>query len=87
MEKLDIVMVTYQDRDFRVAEIPDVITNEDRKLLIGSHSLHLALYKEETGYTSNKARIIDEQIYAYLDDSFFSFDYSDFINKVKEYLD
>ena len=37
-------------------------------VLIGSHSLQDAIWKEDEGYVDEKARYIDEQIYAYADD-------------------
>ena len=87
MQKLNTIIVIYQGHNYQVIEIPDVITNEDRTIFIGPHSLHLALYNEEIGYTNETARKIDEQIYAYLDDNLFSLNYNDFIRNVKEYLD
>ncbi len=55
--------------------------------MIGSHSLNIALYDDKNGYQDSTAEAIDEQIYAYLDDQYFSLDDNDFLSKVKELLD
>ncbi|MBR0490315.1 MAG: hypothetical protein IJJ68_08975 [Prevotella sp.] len=88
MMELEIYNVKYNGREYPVAEIPDVFTHEaDCYLLIGSHSLNLALFHDEKGYPDEKARIIDEKIYAFIDDCFFNLNKKDFIAKVKKLLD
>ena len=77
----------YNGKSYLVADIPDVITGSESRLLIGSHSLNIALYDDEKGYQDSMAEVIDEQIYAYLDDQYFLLEYSDFLSKVKELLD
>ncbi|MBR3081021.1 MAG: hypothetical protein IKH01_14630 [Prevotella sp.] len=79
--------LTYKDKDYLVADIPDVFTNEERRVLIGAHSLNKILYDDEKGYHDKTAEEIDEQIYAYLDDNLFSLGEIDFLSKVKELLD
>lgn len=79
--------IAYDGKEYLVADIPDVITGSASRLLIGSHSLNIALYDDEKGYKDNIAERIDEQIYAYLDDKLFSLDSNDFLSKVKELLD
>lgn len=79
--------IVYEGKDYLVADIPDVITGGESRLLIGSHSLNIALYDDEKGYQDSTAEEIDEQIYAYLDDQYFSLDDNDFLSKVKELLD
>ena len=70
-----------------MADIPDVITGSESRLLIGSHSLNVALYDDEKGYQDITAETIDEQIYAYLDDQYFSLGDNAFLSKVKDLLD
>ncbi|MBO7067390.1 MAG: hypothetical protein J6W52_01745 [Bacteroidaceae bacterium] len=77
----------YNGKVYLVADIPDVITGSESRLLIGSHSLNIALYDDEKGYLDSTAEAIDEQIYAYLDDQYFSLGDNDFLSKVKELLD
>lgn len=79
--------IVYEGKDYLVADIPDVIAGGESRLLIGSHSLNIALYDDEKGYQDSTAEEIDEQIYAYLDDQYFSLDDNDFLSKVKELLD
>lgn len=79
--------IIYDGKEYLVADIPDVISNSDYRLLIGSHTLNIALYDDKKGYQNRIANEIDEQIYAYLDDQFFSLDENDFLYKVKELLD
>jgi len=79
--------IVYGGKEYQVADIPDVITGSESRLLIGSHSLNIALYDDEKGYQDSTAEGIDEQIYAYMDDQFFSLDENDFLSKVKELLD
>lgn len=88
MMKLDIYHIKYNGKEYPVAEIPDVFTHEDNNyLLIGAHSLNIALFNDEYGYPDEKARTIDERIYAFIDDGFFALDKKDFITKCKELLD
>lgn len=78
----------YDGKDYVVAIIPDVFTNRENGLLkIGPQSLNLTLYDDELGYDSDRARSIDEQIYAYVDDSLFKHSYDVFIAEIKELLD
>ena len=87
MAKLDIITYKYNGKNFQVTKIPDVFTHTGRALLIGSHSLSSAIYNDETGYPDEKARCIDEQIYAYVDDEWFGYDYECFISNVLKCLD
>lgn len=85
MVKVDTIV--YDGKEYLVADIPDVINGSECRLLIGSHSLNVALYDDETGYRDRIARGVDEQIYAYLDDQYFSLNSCEFLSKVKELLD
>ena len=87
MMKLDTISYSFLNKEYRVAIIPDAIVQRNDRLLIGPHSLNLALYDDEGGYTSDEAKAIDEEIYAFVDDEFFSLGYEEFIKKVKKYLD
>lgn len=84
---LKINSIAYDGKEYLVAEIPDVITGSESRLLIGSHSLNTALYNDEKGYQDHTAEAIDELIYAYLDDQYFSLGNNRFLSKVKELLD
>lgn len=79
--------IAYDGKEYLVADIPDVITGSESRLLIGSHSLNVALYDDEKGYQDITAETIDEQIYAYLDDQYFSLGDNAFLSKVKDLLD
>ena len=79
--------IVYDGKEYLVADIPDVITGSESRLLIGSHSLNIALYDDEKGYNDSTAKAIDEQIYAYLDDKYFSLEENEFLSRVKELLD
>lgn len=79
--------IEYDGKEYLVADIPDVITDSESRLLIGSHALNVALYDDEKGYQDSTAEEIDEQIYAYMDDLYFSLDDNVFLSKVKELLD
>ena len=58
MTSLDIIIISYKEKAFHAAFIPDILTSEDQKLLIGSHSLNLALYDDDKGYIDEEAKII-----------------------------
>lgn len=79
--------ISYDGKEYLVADIPDVINGCEVSLLIGSHSLNIALYNDENGYQDGTAERIDEQIYAYLDDKYFLLEDHEFLSKVKELLD
>ena len=79
--------IAYDGKEYLVANIPDVINFSGKNLLIGSNSLNIALYDENKGYQDDTAKRVDEQIYAYLDDKYFSLDDNEFLSKVKEFLD
>lgn len=84
---IKVYTIAYDGKDYLIADIPDVITDCESRLLIGSHSLNIALYDDKNGYQDSTAEAIDEQIYAYLDDQYFTLEYCDFLSKVKELLD
>jgi hypothetical protein len=82
-----VYTVSYDGKDYLVADIPDVITDTKSRILIGSHALNASLYDDEKGYQDSTAEEIDEQIYAYMDDQYFLLDDNVFLSKVKELLD
>ena len=84
---IKVKTIVYNGKEYLVADIPDVITGCESRLLIGSHFLNIALYDDEKGYQDSTAKAIDEQIYAYLDDKYFSLEDNEFLSKVKELLD
>lgn len=79
--------ISYDGKEYFVADIPDVISGSDSRLLIGSHALNIVLYDEEKGYHDSIAEALDEQIYAYMDDKYFSLEDNSFLSIVKELLD
>ena len=87
MATLDIVLFTFHGKDYLAATIPDVFTESNEVLLIGSHSLGDALYNDNKGYIDEEARDIDERIYSYIDDKYFSLSHKDFLEKAMLYLD
>ena len=87
MAKLETAIVKYKGKEYVCAWIPDVLSKMYSTICIGCHSLNEALYDDEVGYPDDEARIIDERIYAFIDDEFFNLSYESFIEKVKRYLD
>lgn len=87
MARLDIITCKYNGKDFQVTKIPNVFAHTGGTLLIGSHSLGSAIYNDEIGYPDEKARRIDEQIYAYVDDEWLGYDLDSFISNVLDCLD
>ena len=87
MTSLDTILIMFKGKEYSAAFIPDVFTGSNQKLLIGSHSLNVALYDDDKGYVDEEAREIDEQIYAFIDDNFFSLSVEKFIEYVKNLLD
>lgn len=88
MERLEMQTYNYQDKDYVVVLIPDIFTNRRNGLLkIGPQSLNSTLYDDELGYDSDRARSIDEQIYAYVDDTLFGRSFDVFLAEIKELLD
>ncbi len=87
MNKIEKISFGYEGKEYSVANIPDVITGTNRNILIGPHSLNIVLYDDDKGYADDNAMRIDEQIYAYLEDEYFSLSYVDFLERVKELLD
>lgn len=87
MATLDTISISYKGKAYPATFIPDVFTSDNQKLLIGSHSLNVALYDEDKGYIDDEAREIDEQIYAFVDEAYFSLSLEKFIESVKVLLD
>ena len=87
MAKLKTIVIKYKGTDYSVAAIPDIFTNSGQEILIGPHSLNDAVYNDDKGYEDNIAHNIDERIYAYIDDDYFSLNLEIFLEKVKLYLD
>ncbi len=87
MGKLKTFTITYQNKNYLASVIPDIFTGSKNCLTIGCHSLSLALYNEKMGFFDNKAKIIDEQIYAYLDDNDFNLNEDSFLKTARKHLD
>ena len=87
MNKIETISFIFEGKNYSVAIIPDVFAGTNHNILIGPHSLNIALYDEEKGYESDDARQIDEQIYAYIEDEYFSLSYEEFLEQVKKWLD
>lgn len=87
MASLDTITISYRGKEYSVAYIPNVFTSDNQKLLIGSHSLNVALYDDNNGYVDDDACKIDEQIYAFVDDKYFSLNFEKFMENVKVLLD
>lgn len=87
MASLDTISISYRGKEYSAAFIPNVFTCDNQMILIGSHSLNVALYDDDKGYVDEEARELDEHIYAFIDDEFFSLSLEKFIVKVKKYLD
>ena len=87
MASLDTISISYRGKEYSAAFIPNVFTSDNQMILIGSHSLNVALYDDDKGYVDEEAREIDEQIYAFIDDDFFSLSLEKFIENAKSLLD
>lgn len=87
MPSLETISISYNGKDYTAAVIPDVFTSGNQSLLIGSHSLGVALYDDDRGYVGDTAREIDEQIYAFVDDELFALRSEEFIVRIKALLD
>jgi hypothetical protein len=87
MANLGTISILYKGKEYSAAFIPNVFTSENQIILIGSHSLNVALYDVDKGYVEEEAREIDEQIYAFIDDNFFSLSLEEFIENAKALLD
>ena len=87
MASLDTISISYRGKEYSAAFIPNVFTSDNQMILIGSHSLNIALYDDDRGYVDEEAREIDEQVYAFIDDDFFSLSLEKFIEKAKALLD
>ncbi len=87
MASLNTISILYRGKEYSAAFIPNDYTCDNQMILIGSHSLNAALYDDDKGYVDEMARDIDEQIYAFIDDDFFSYSLEKFTEKVKDMLD
>ena len=87
MANLDAISISYRGKDYTAVVIPDVFTSVYQSVLIGSHSLGVALYDDDRGYVDDTAREIDEKIYAFVDDELFALRLEEFIVRIKELLD
>ena len=87
MAQLDVFKIEYQGIGYDASSIPDVFTDSGNEIIIGSHSLNLALYDDEKGWPDDEAVYIDEQIYAFIRDEYFHLRKEYFLEKVQKYLD
>lgn len=87
MANLDTISISYKGKDYTAAVIPDIFTSGNQSVLIGSHSLGVALYDDDKGYIDVEAREIDERIYAFVDDELFALCLEEFIARIKVLLD
>jgi len=87
MASLETISISYKGKDYTAAVIPDVFTSGNQNIIIGSHSLGVALYDGDRGYVDEMAREIDERIYAFSDDKLFVLCLEEFIAKIKVFLD
>ena len=87
MASLDTISISYRGKEYSAAFIPNIFTSDNQMILIGSHSLNVALYDDDKGYVDEEAKEIDEEIYAFIDDNFFFLSFEKFIEKAKASLD
>ena len=87
MASLETISIAYNGKDYTAAVIPDVFMSGNQCIIIGSHSLGVALYDDDRGYYDDTARVIDEQIYAFADDELFALRLEEFIERIKVLLD
>ena len=87
MANLGTISILYRGKEYSAAFIPNVFNTGNQTILIGSYSLNIALYNDDKGYVDEEAREIDEQIYAFIDDNFFSLSLEEFIENAKASLD
>lgn len=87
MASLDTISISYSGKDYTAAVIPDVFMSGNISIIIGAHSLGVALYDDDRGYVNEMAREIDEQIYAFVDDELFALSLEEFIGRIKILLD
>lgn len=87
MASLDTISISYRGKEYSTAVIPNVFTSDNQTILIGSRSLNAAIYDDDRGYVDEEAREIDEQVYAFIDDDFFSLCLEKFIDNVMVLLD
>ena len=87
MASLDTISISYRGKEYSTAVIPNVFTSDNQTILIGSHSLNVAIHDDDKGYVDDDAREIDEQVYAFIDDEFFSLSLEKFIDNVMVLLD
>lgn len=87
MSRLEVFQISYRNRNYNAAIIPNVFTDNNERIIIGCHSLDSALFDVEKGYPDNEAQYIDESIYAFLDDEYFILSCEEFVKIAKKYLD
>ena len=88
MSALETFTINYHGKEYPATIIPHIFINKsEEKIIIGAHSLNVALYDEDQGYPDDEAQFIDEKIYAFMDDDFFYLGYEDFLDKARKYLD
>ena len=87
MASLDTISISYRGKEYSAAIIPNVFTSDNQTILIGSHSLNVALYDDSKGYVDEDAKEIDELIYAFVNDEYFSLTLEKFVENVRFLLD
>lgn len=87
MDTLKLETINYKGKKYNVAIIPNIFPCNNDTVIIGSESLNRVILDDDFDYSSEDARRIDEQIYAYVDESFFKLSESAFITKIRTILD
>ena len=84
---MELDSINYKGICYPITTIPNVFSDREEHITIGSESLNKVLFDEKKGYKDEEARWIDESIYAYLDDEYFNMSEKSFIEKAKSLLD
>ena len=53
MASLDTISISYRGKEYSAAIIPNVFTSDNQTILIGSHSLNVAIHDDDKGYVDD----------------------------------
>ncbi len=84
---MELDSIKYKGICYPIATIPNDFSGRKGYVTIGSEFLNKALFDEKKGYPDEEAIRIDEGIYAYMDDEYFTLSEKSFIEKAKRLLD
>ncbi|MBR4803049.1 MAG: hypothetical protein IK032_00240 [Bacteroidales bacterium] len=88
MSKLETFEIEYKGNKYLATEVENIFDPESNDtIILASSRLNDVLVDKNGKFVDHEAEFVDEQIYAFVDDKYFSFTKEEFIERIIEDFD